>query len=130
MTDWIDLDTALEIHTDMIGRYGGAAGLRDPNLLTSALARPQNLAAYADESDLCEIAAAYGFGIAKNHPFIDGNKRTAFASMVVFLRLNGMRLIAEQPDATKMMLGVAAGESSEADLANWLRNNTMASEPL
>ncbi len=124
--DWIQTDEVLLIHEDMIRRYGGASGVRDQYLLESALARPKNISAYMQDVDLCSLAAAYGFGIAKNHPFIDGNKRTAFATMLVFLKLHGHRLTAPQPEATRVMTELAAGEFAEEELAAWLRKNVSA----
>jgi death-on-curing protein len=100
---------------------GGLAGLRDEGLLESALARPEQLANYASP-DVADIAAAYAFGLAKNHPFVDGNKRTAFLALGLSLRLNGYRLTASQPDATQTILLLAAGELSEQALATWIRS--------
>ena len=97
--------------------------MRDEGLLDSALARPLNLLAYG-KPDLAELAAAYGFGLAKNHPFVDGNKRTAFLAVGLFLRLNGHRLTASQPDATLTVLRVATSEITEPEFADWLRQNT------
>ena len=96
--------------------------MRDQGLLESALAQAPNLTAYA-EPDVAALAAAYGFGIARNHPFVDGNKRAAFLSVGLFLALNGYRLKATQADATVMMLGLAAGELDEAEFAGWLRTH-------
>ncbi len=100
--------------------FGGASGLRDEGLLDSALARPLNTHAYRPESSLAELAASYAFGIAKNHAFIDGNKRTAFLAIGVFLSMNGHRLTASQVDAIDTMLGLAAGLRTEAQLAEWI----------
>ena len=119
---WIDKRLLLLLHDESLALHGGASGLRDEGLLDSALARPLNLLAYGDPS-LAELAAAYGFGLAKNHPFVDGNKRTAFLAVGLFLRLNGQRLTASQPDATLTVLRVAASEISESDFAAWLRDN-------
>lgn len=97
--------------------------MRDEGLLESALARPENLAAYEDP-DIASLAAAYGVGLAKNHPFVDGNKRAAFVSVGLFLALNGYRLCASQLEATKTMLAVAAGQMSEPEFAEWIRRNS------
>ena len=111
------------IHLELIAEYGGLPGVRDENLLESALARPRNLFAYGDP-DLFELAAAYAFGIARNHPFADGNKRLAFAVIAVFLELNGYELAAEKADAIGAMLGLAAGKASQAELTAWIRRNS------
>lgn len=120
---WIDRRLLVILHDESLAEHGGASGLRDEGLLESALARPLNLAAYG-EPDLAELAAAYGVGLAKNHAFVDGNKRAAFLAVGLFLRLNGHRLTATQADATITMLGVAAGEINEADFAKWLREHS------
>ncbi len=117
---WIDRRALLLLHDESIAEHGGAAGLRDEGLLDSALARPLNLAAHG-EPDLADLAAAYGMGLAQNHPFVDGNKRAAFLAVGLFLALNGQRLAASQADATLTMLGVAAGDIDEATFAAWLR---------
>ena len=103
--------------------HGGASGLRDEGLLESALSRPLNLVAYGDP-DVWELAAAYGVGLAKNHAFVDGNKRAAFLAVGMFLVLNGYRLTAPQADATLTMLAVAAGQMDEATFARWLRQHS------
>ena len=117
--EWLDLDIVLDFHAEQLALFGGADGLRDFGLLESALARPINKFAYG-ESDLAALAAAYGFGIARNHPFIDGNKRTALASMIVFIGLNGVELDATQEQATAIMLSLAAGEIDEDILTRWI----------
>ena len=109
------------IHADQIRQHGGAPGVRDEGMIESALARPRNLFAY-EERDLAYLAAAYAYGLARNHGFIDGNKRIAFQTMYVFLGVNGWRLVAEEPEVVRVMLDVAAGAMSEADLAAWVRN--------
>ncbi len=119
---WIDRRALELLHDESIAEHGGAAGLRDEGLLESALARPLNLAAYG-EPDVAELAAAYGVGLAKNHPFVDGNKRAAFLAVGMFLALNGQRLVATQADATLTMLAVAAGSMNEATFAQWLREH-------
>lgn len=120
--EWLDLDIVLDFHAEQLALFGGADGLRDLGLLESALARPANKFAYG-EIDLPMLAAAYGYGIAKNHPFIDGNKRTALASMIVFLGLNGADLDAPQEEATAIMLSLAAGEIMENLLARWIADH-------
>ena len=120
---WIDKRALLLLHDESLAEHGGAAGLRDEGLLESALARPQHRASYGNP-DLAELAAACGVGLAKNHPFIDGNKRVAFLAVGVFLALNGLRLVATQAEATLTMLGVASGEVEEAAFAAWIRTHT------
>lgn len=102
--------------------FGGPAGLRDAGLLESALDRPRNRWAY-EQGDLPMLAAAYAFGIARNHPFVDGNKRTAFAAMMVFLRINGVRFAPPPPEATAIVLDLAAGLVGEEGLTRWIRDN-------
>ena len=117
---WIQRVALVRLHAMCLVQFGGLAGLRDEGLLESALARPEQLANYASP-DVADIAAAYAFGLAKNHPFVDGNKRTAFLALGLSLRLNGYRLTASQPDATQTILLLAAGELSEQALATWIR---------
>ena len=119
---WISRPALELLHDESIAEHGGAPGLRDEGLLESALARPLNLAAYG-EPDLAELAAAYGVGLAKNHAFVDGNKRAAFLAVGLFLALNGHRLAATQAEATLTMLAVAAGQMDEAAFAAWLREH-------
>ncbi len=119
---WIDADVVLAVHDEQLAEHGGSAGIRDGGLLESALARPKNLTAYGDP-DFADLAASYGFGIARNHPFVDGNKRTAFVSTELFLRLNGYRLVANDQSCVLTMLALAAGEIDEAAFADWLRRN-------
>ena len=117
---------ALELlHDESLAEHGGRPGLRDEGLLESALARPHQLLAYG-EPDLAALAAAYAFGLARNHAFVDGNKRAAFLAVGLFLYLNGLRLHASQAEATVTMLAVAAGDLCEADFAAWLRAHTAA----
>jgi death-on-curing protein len=123
---WVRRDVLELLHSQTIAEHGGADGLRDEGLLESALARPQNLCHYENVSDVARLAACYGFGLAKNHAFVDGNKRIAFIAVGVFLRLNGYRLTADQAQATLVMLSVAAGSFSEEALADWLRKNIAA----
>jgi death-on-curing protein len=119
---WLDIDIVLDFHVEQLALFGGADGMRDRGLLESALARPINKFSYG-ETDLAALAAAYGFGIARNHPFIDGNKRTALASIIVFLGLNGIDLNAPQESATAMILSLAAGEITEDVLASWIADH-------
>ena len=122
--EWLDIDFVLDFHAEQLALFGGADGIRDRGLLESALARPLNKLAYG-ESGIATLAAAYGFGIARNHPFIDGNKRTALASMIVFLGLNGLDLDAPREEATAMILSLAAGEITEDLLAQWLADRVI-----
>ena len=122
--EWLDIDIVLDFHAEQLALFGGADGIRDRGLLESALARPLNKLAYG-ESGITTLAAAYGFGIARNHPFIDGNKRTALASMIVFLGLNGLDLDAPREEATAMILSLAAGEITEDLLAQWLADRVI-----
>jgi death on curing protein len=120
---WINATMAQFIHDDQIAAHGGAYGMLNAGLLESALARPQNLYVY-EQADLFSLAAAYGYGIAKNHAFIDGNKRTAFLVMFIFLRVNGWHLIVPEPAAVIAMQQVAASIMTEALLAGWLQKNS------
>ena len=120
---WLNADVLRAVHEEQLAEHGGAAGTRDEGLLESALARPINLAAYA-EPDAADLAAAYGFGIARNHPFVDGNKRTAFVAVELFLDLNDFELTAGDADCVLTMLAVAAGQMQEADFARWLRQHS------
>ena len=117
---WLDPSVIEAVHDEQLAEHGGSAGLRDGGLLDSALARPLQLAAYG-EPDAASLAAAYGFGLAKNHPFVDGNKRTAFIAVELFLLLNGWTLAATDADCVMAMLQLAAGEWSEAKFAAWVR---------
>ena len=119
---WIDPSVILAVHDEQIAEHGGSAGLRDRGLLESALARPLNLAAYG-KPDHADLAACYGVGIAKNHPFVDGNKRTAFVAVELFLMLNGWKLSASDADAVIAMLAVAAGKIDETGFAEWIRRH-------
>jgi len=120
--EWLDVNIVLDVHAEQLALFGGADGVRDRGLIESALGRPRHKFAYG-ESDLAALAAAYAFGIAENHPFVDGNKRTAFASMLVFLGLNGIDFDVPPQDATVMIVSLAAGEVSEESLARWIRDN-------
>lgn len=115
-------EAALAIHHAQIARHGGLAGVRDKGLLASALARANHLQNYG-KPDIFDLSAAYGFGIARNHPFVDGNKRTAFVCIELMLQLNGYTLIAGDVSCVSTMQALAAGELSEADLAQWLRDH-------
>ena len=120
---WIDKAALLALHDESLAEHGGATGMRDEGLLDSALARPLNLAAYG-EPTLADLAACYGVGVAKNHAFVDGNKRAAFLSVGLFLAINGHRLVATPADATLTMLAVAAGDMDETQFADWIRQHT------
>ena len=111
------------MHEESLAVFGGVRGLRDEGLLDSALARPQNTHAYNTHSTIADLAASYGYGIAKNHPFVDGNKRSAFLSVGVFLEINGYRLKADQVDAVQTMLAVVSGKLDEQSLPAWIREN-------
>lgn len=119
---WVSRQVLMLLHDEGLVEHGGAPGLRDEGLFDSALARPLNLAAYG-EPDVASLAAAYGVGLAKNHPFVDGNKRVAFLAVGLFLAINGYRLTASQVDATLTVLAVAAGELSEDAFAAWIRDH-------
>lgn len=119
---WLDPQVLRAVHEEQLAEHGGATGTRDEGLFESALARPQNLAAYG-EPDVAALAAAYGVGLARNHPFIDGNKRTAFVAVELFLALNGHRLTANDTDCVLTMLAVAAGDLDEPGFAAWLREH-------
>lgn len=119
---WISKQALLLLHAESLAEHGGGNGLRDEGLLDSALARPLNLAAY-EEPDFAALAASYGVGVAKNHPFVDGNKRAALLATGLFLYLNGYRLTASQADTTLTVLGVAAADLSEDAFAAWLRRH-------
>jgi death-on-curing protein len=120
---WIDRQALLLLHDESLAEHGGSSGLRDAVLFDSALARPLNLVAYGNP-DFADLAAAYGVGLAKNHPFVDGNKRAAFLSVGLFLFMNGYRLTAGQAEATVVMLDVAAGDIDESGFAHWIRDNS------
>jgi len=119
---WVDKRALLLLHDESLAEHGGAPGMRDQGLLDSALARPMNLLAYG-EPDAAALAASYGEGVAKNHPFVDGNKRAAFLCVGLFLALNGWRLNATQVEATLAIQAVAAGDLDEAAFAGWLRSH-------
>ena len=120
---WVADNVVRAIHEAQLAEHGGITGIRDEGLLSSALARPQNLEAYGEEIDAASLAAAYAFGIARNHPFLDGNKRTAFVVMELFLNLNGWALDASDAICISMMLTLASGDLGEKMLAKWLRGH-------
>ena len=127
MTHWIWLDptVVIAIHEAQISEHGGSTGTRDARLLESALTRPRNLVA-SGTPDHADLAAAYGYGIARDHPFVDGNKRCAFVAVELFLALNGYRLAAVDSDCVMTMLGVAASEIDETKFAAWIREHAQA----
>jgi len=120
---WISKRALLLLHEESLAEFGGVRGLRDEGLLEGALARPQNARAYNSVITLAELAAAYAFGIARNHPFVDGNKRAAFLCIGLFLNINGHKLTASQVDAIRVMTDLAGGRLDEAALAAWVRAN-------
>jgi death on curing protein len=120
--EWLSLDLALAVHDRQLAEHGGPTGVRDRGMLESALARPLNQWTYG-EDDLCALAAAYAFGIARNHPFADGNKRTAWVFARLFLRLNGQSLSFAPREAIDIVLALAAGALSETELADWFRRH-------
>ena len=127
---WLQSEVLLAVHEAQLAEHGGAAGTRDAGLFESALSRPQNLAGYGlpggEAPDVADLAAAYGYGISRNHPFIDGNKRTGFVATELFLALNGWTLHATDADCVLTMLAVAAGDITEAAFADWLRQHAQA----
>jgi len=120
---WVVDSVALAIHEAQLAEHGGMAGIRDEGLFSSTMARPQNLAAYGDRPDAADLAAAYAFGLSRNHPFLDGNKRTAFVVMELFLNLNEWVLEADDADCITTMESLAAGDLPEKNYAEWLRSN-------
>lgn len=120
---WLNRRVLEMLHGESVAEHGGADGSRDEGLFESALARPQNLFTYEGVTDIARLAACYGFGLAKNHAFVDGNKRIAFIATGLFLRLNGCRLVADQVQATLTVLSVASGASSESEFAEWIRQH-------
>lgn len=121
--EWLTLDDALLFHGELIAAFGGTAGIRDQRLLESAMSRPQNVFAY-ESQDLSVLAVAYAHGIAKNHPFIDGNKRVAFVVARVFLGLNGVRFHPPEAEAVVMIEGLANGQVTQPDSVKWLRKHS------
>jgi death on curing protein len=121
---WVDKRALLLLHGESLAEHGGGEGIRDEGLLESALARPQNLDLYG-QPDFAELAASYGFGLAKNHAFVDGNKRASFLAVGLFLYLNGYKLQASQADATLTVLALAASDITEAEFAAWIRRHAV-----
>jgi death-on-curing protein len=121
---WLEYDALIALHDASIVEHGGAPRLRDEGLLRSALARPQNLFLYENVEDIARLAACYAYGVAKNHAFVDGNKRAALLASIVFLETNGRVFTASEADAANMFLALAAGEVEEAEFALWLRDNS------
>lgn len=118
---WLSVELVIAFHGEQLREFGGPSGIRDRGMLESALGRPQNKWSYG-ESDLAALAAAYAFGIARNHPFVDGNKRAALLSIVVFLGLNGVDFVADQAEAVVIIQGLAAGDIDEDGLTRWIRD--------
>lgn len=125
---WIDKRALLLLHEESLAQFGGATGLRDEGLSDSALARPVNKHSYDGCKDLAVLAAAYGFGLARNHPFVDGNKRAAFLAVGVFLAINGHRLAAKPVEAIEAILLLAAGSMEEARFADWIKTHLRAAD--
>jgi death on curing protein len=124
---WVRDDVVLAIHRRQLAEHGGSEGTRDPGLLDSALARPKNLLAYsAEEPDVALLAASYAWGLVRNHPFVDGNKRTAYVVCRTFLKLNGQDIDAPQEEKYLTFLRLAEGRLTEQDLAGWIRDHLMA----
>lgn len=120
---WIHKQALLILHEAALAAHGGASGIRDEGLLDSALARPRNSYLYRSGSDIPALAASYGYGLTKNHPFVDGNKRAAFGAVGMFLLANRVELTATEADAISIMLALSAGDVSEDDFAQWIRSN-------
>lgn len=119
---WLTRQMIVAIHDEQLAIHGGASGLRDKGMLESALDRPKNKWSY-ENADLAELAAAYAFGIARNHPFVDGNKRTSLLALYTFLGVNGIDFVVPEAEAAAMILSLAAGEVSEQSLTRWIRDN-------
>ncbi|MGU9981742.1 type II toxin-antitoxin system death-on-curing family toxin [Phreatobacter sp. HK31-P] len=119
---WLDAEIIVDIHAEQLALFGGPEGIRDLGMLESALGRPVNKFSYG-EQDFAALAAAYAFGIARNHPFVDGNKRAAFAAIIVFLGLNDIAFAPPPAEATAIILALAAGEVGEDGLTRWIRDN-------
>ena len=120
--EWLRRDVLLAAHAQCVVEHGGPPGIRDDGLLDSALARPRNILAYLPDADLCTLAAAYSVGLAKNHPFVDGNKRVAFIAAALFLELNGHVLNAPEGEVVVATVDLAAGTLDEDGFARWLRD--------
>ncbi|MBV8454001.1 MAG: type II toxin-antitoxin system death-on-curing family toxin [Deltaproteobacteria bacterium] len=124
MPEWLSVPDVIALHDEAVAEYGGLGGLRDRPMLESAVARPQNLTAYAADPSIFELAASYCAGIAKNPPFVDGNKRAAYQAAVVFLELNGYLATPPQVEIVEMMVRLAEGKAAERDIAEWLSRNS------
>ncbi len=122
---WLEDEAVVIFHEEALLKHGGPSGVRDAVMLGSGLARPRNAYAYG-EQDLCQLAALYAAGVVKNHPYVDGNKRTGFLCAAVFLELNGMRFVAAEEEVVTMTVGLAAGDVDERAYAGWLRANAVA----
>jgi len=120
---WVDRRALVLLHAETLAEHGGRAGILDEGRLDSALARPRQIFSYQAKADLARLAAAYGVGLMRDHPFADGNKRAAFLAVGLFLRLNGFRLVADQADAASTMLALATGEVAEEEFAAWIRTH-------
>ena len=123
---WVDVRVLLMLHEESLTEHGGGRGVRDMGLLESAMMRPQNLARYNPDADIAALTAAYAYSLAKNHPFVDGNKRAAFLSVGLFLGINGYSLTATPIDAIQAVLALAGGDMSEDEFAHWIRANMTA----
>ena len=121
--NWIDPKALRLLHEESLSLHGGSSGVRDEGLFESAMARPENLAHYNSDADFADLAASYAYGLAKNHPFVDGNKRVAFLSVGLFLGINGYKLTATPVDAIQAVIGMASGEITEEVFASWIRDN-------
>jgi death-on-curing protein len=124
VTKWVPRSVVLAVHEEQIAEHGGTQSIRDTGLLESALARPQNLAAYG-KPDIVALAASYAFGLARNHPFLDGNKRTSYVTAAVFLRINGLDIDADEATRIQVWFDLAAGELTEEQLADRLRSHVV-----
>jgi death-on-curing protein len=125
---WLREDVVIAMHGEQIAEHGGSPGIRDAGLLSSALARPRNQAAYGKPS-VFNLAAAYAFGVIQNHPFVDGNKRAGFLAAYVFLDLNGWELVASEAEAVSAVTALATGEMDEAGFSDWLKDNSLTGTP-
>ena len=121
---WLSVEIVVALQEESIARFGGSAGIRDPGLLESALERPRNLHIYEDDSDVAKLAASYGFGLIRNHPFVDGNKRVSLLAVAVFCHLNSLRFAPTQIDEVRTFVSMAAGDMTEAQLAGWIADNS------
>ena len=121
---WLLEGVVIALHDEQLAEHGGGVGIRDAGLLSSSLARPRNQAVYGDPS-VFDLAAAYAYGIVRNHPFVDGNKRTGFLAAYVFLDMNGWELMAPEGEAVAAVLALAAGEMQESGFSDWLKTNSV-----